>query len=282
MVCPEKNSLSKENIIKQIYNVLLGSCRLHVLLLHHIYLHSEKIILYTAVKYTLLKICHYFLTESKQPLLQTGAEGDINLCTGYETCFITSTHISWSFDILDCMRGNNAFRLSCSATNLNFSFLLTVPTDPPLGLISQMSAISEYMAFILFPVEDGIEELDLREVHQIVRELTRGIFVLNQLPTISLEANFDQSTSCQIPPAYLDTRVGQLLIDVDYMLKCLWHGCSFTKEKRIKFSDRWRGNLQVNANGKPETKKVLITEFTSAGKYSNTTCMSIINILYLV
>lgn len=141
-----------------------------------------------------------------------------------------------------------------------------VPTEPPLGLITQMAPMNEFVAMILFPEEEGIEPLDLRELHQIVRELTRGIFVLNQLPSISLEAVFDQSTGCQIPPAYLDTRVGQLLITVDYMMKALWHGAYFPKEKRIKFSERWRGNLDVNTNGKPETKKPLQTEFSSAGK----------------
>ena len=55
----------------------------------------------------------------------------------------------------------------------------------------------------MVPLEEGIDTLDMREVHQIVRELTFGIYVMNQLPTVALEANFDQSTSCQIPPAYI-------------------------------------------------------------------------------
>ena len=92
---------------------------------------------------------------------------------------------------------------------------------------------------------------------------------MNQIPNIALEANYDQSTACQLPPAYIDTRVGQVLVNVDYMMKALWHGAYFPREKRTKFSERWRGNLDVNSNGKPETKKPLITEFTSAGMYTD-------------
>jgi hypothetical protein len=141
-----------------------------------------------------------------------------------------------------------------------------VPTEPPLGIITGMQAIQEFCVMLLVPVEEGIDTLDLREVHQVVRELTFGIFVLNQLPNVALEVNFDESTSCQLPPAYIDTRVGQVLINVDYIMKALWHGAYFPKDKRAKFSERWRGNLDVNSNGKPETKKPLLPEFTSAGR----------------
>ncbi|XP_070566344.1 ankyrin and armadillo repeat-containing protein-like isoform X3 [Ptychodera flava] len=140
-----------------------------------------------------------------------------------------------------------------------------VPIDPPKGLIASMKPISENHVVFLMPVRDDIQPLDFREIHQIVRELVIGIYCLNQSPCISLDANFDQSTSCQLPPAYNDTRVGQLLINVDYMMKALWHGAYFPKDKRTKFSERWRSNLDVNANGKPETKKTILTEFTAAG-----------------
>ena len=141
------------------------------------------------------------------------------------------------------------------------------PTEAPSGLISQMPNITDSNIFCLIPVEDDVEQLDLREFHQIIRELTVGIYVLNQLPNIDLEANFDQSTSVQLPPAYQDTRVGNILCNVDYMMKALWHGVYFPNEKRQKFSERWRGSLDVNALGKPETKKHILTEFISAGKY---------------
>ncbi len=142
-----------------------------------------------------------------------------------------------------------------------------LPTEPASGLISSMLQIKEFNYVFLMPEGVDIPPLDMREVHQILRELTFGIYALNQVPNIALEANFDQGTTCQLPPAYQDTRVGQIMIHVDYMLKALWHGAYFPKEKRTKFTDRWRGNLDVNINtGKPETKKPLLTEFTSAGK----------------
>lgn len=143
-----------------------------------------------------------------------------------------------------------------------------VPLDPPLGIISNISPISEFRTMFIVKKEEGIDMLDVREVHQIVKELTNGIFVFNQTPTISLEPNFDLSSSCQIPPAYHDTRVGQLLIGVDYMLKALWHGAYFAREKRIKFSERWRSSLDINASGRAETMKDIMNEFINAGMSS--------------
>ncbi|XP_077867464.1 LOW QUALITY PROTEIN: ankyrin and armadillo repeat-containing protein-like [Saccoglossus kowalevskii] len=140
-----------------------------------------------------------------------------------------------------------------------------VSIDAPKGLIASMKPVSENHCVFMLPERPDIQQLDFREIHQIVRELVIGIYCLNQIPCITLDANFDQSTSCQLPPAYNDTRVGQLLLNVDYMMKALWHGAYFPKEKRSKFSERWRSNLDVNANGKPETKKTILTEFTAAG-----------------
>ncbi|KAL8620460.1 hypothetical protein ACOMHN_048393 [Nucella lapillus] len=145
-----------------------------------------------------------------------------------------------------------------------------LPTDPPLGLISNVNLVHSNDCVLLFPEDPDLPPLDYRELHTIVRELTYGIFVLHQTPLISLEANYDQSTTCQLPPAYQDTRIGQILVNVDYMMKCLWHGAYIPKEKRTKFSERWRSNLDVNQTGKPETKKPLLTEFTSAGLYDIT------------
>ncbi|XP_005090203.1 ankyrin and armadillo repeat-containing protein [Aplysia californica] len=139
-----------------------------------------------------------------------------------------------------------------------------LPTDQPQGLISNISPKDD-AAIILFPVDDKSPPLCYREVHNIIRELTIGMYVMHQTPLISLEANYDLATVCNIPPAYQDTRIGQLLIAVDYMMKALWHGAYFPKDKRTKFSERWRTNLDVNASGKPETKKPLLTEFLSAG-----------------
>lgn len=139
-----------------------------------------------------------------------------------------------------------------------------VPTDPPQGMVSNINPKHD-LAVIMFPVDETIPPLCYREIHTIVRELTQGIYVMHQTPCISLEANYDQASVCNLPPCYHDTRVGQVLICVDYMLKSLWHGAYFPKEKRTKFTERWRGNLDVNASGKPETKKPLLTEFTSAG-----------------
>ena len=138
---------------------------------------------------------------------------------------------------------------------------MKVPTDPPTGVIANMLPIGNtFSAVVLIPEDPELGPADMREVHQIIRELTFGIYALNQTPQICLEANCDESTACQLPPAYIDTRVGQILIAVDYMMKSMWHGAYFPKEKRTKFSERWRSNVDTNP------KKPLLTEFTSAGK----------------
>nr|XP_038940488.1 ankyrin and armadillo repeat-containing protein isoform X2 [Rattus norvegicus] len=135
--------------------------------------------------------------------------------------------------------------------------------DIPCGLMSQINNVGFSTAVLLTPV-DPTTQLDYREVHQILRELAIGIYCLNQIPSISLEANFDQSSSCQLPPAYYDTRVGQILIHIDYMLKALWHGIYMPREKRARFSELWRTIMDIDQDGKPQTTKNIYSEFSSA------------------
>nr|XP_042115633.1 ankyrin and armadillo repeat-containing protein [Peromyscus maniculatus bairdii] len=136
--------------------------------------------------------------------------------------------------------------------------------DIPCGLMSQINNVGFSTAILLTPV-DPTAHLDYREVHQILRELAVGIYCLNQIPSISLEANYDQSSSCQLPPAYYDTRIGQILIYIDYMLKALWHGIYMPKEKRTRFSELWRTIMDIDPDGKPQTTKDIFSEFSSAG-----------------
>uniref|UniRef100_M3YLR7 Ankyrin and armadillo repeat containing n=1 Tax=Mustela putorius furo TaxID=9669 RepID=M3YLR7_MUSPF len=136
--------------------------------------------------------------------------------------------------------------------------------DLPCGIMTQMNNVGFSTAILLTPV-DPTALLDYREVHQIIRELAVGIYCLNQIPSISLEANYDQSSSCQLPPAYYDTRIGQILINIDYMLKALWHGIYMPKEKRARFSELWRTIMDIDPDGKPQTQKDIFAEFSSAG-----------------
>ncbi|XP_073710736.1 ankyrin and armadillo repeat-containing protein [Misgurnus anguillicaudatus] len=136
--------------------------------------------------------------------------------------------------------------------------------DTPPGIIGQMSGISDPNIIILAPIDSRLP-VDYKVVHQIVRELTVGIYGFNQLPVISLEPNYDQSSTCQLPPAYYNTKVGQILINIDYTMKTLWHGCYFPREKRVGFSDFWRTSMDVNADGMPQTKKDILAEFLNAG-----------------
>lgn len=137
--------------------------------------------------------------------------------------------------------------------------------DMPCGIISQINNVGFNTAILLTPV-DSTALLDYREVHQLIRELAVGIYCLNQIPSISLEANYDQSSSCQLPPAYYDTRIGQILINIDYMLKALWHGLYMPKEKRARFSELWRTILDIDQDGKPQTNRSIFGEFNSSGR----------------
>ncbi|CAM4742108.1 unnamed protein product [Rotaria magnacalcarata] len=133
------------------------------------------------------------------------------------------------------------------------------PTEHPTGLIRQLQPFSESHIDILFPVDDDIPLLDTREVHQLLRELTIAVYSLNAQPTLSLEANFDLSSTCQIPTAFLDTRLGQIMINCDAWLKSVWHGVFMSREKRAKFADRWRHT------GEASITRSVLHEFEAAG-----------------
>lgn len=49
-------------------------------------------------------------------------------------------------------------------------------------------------------MDETIPRLDAREIHQLLRELTIGVYSLNAQPSMSLEANFDLSSTCQMAP----------------------------------------------------------------------------------
>nr|XP_060636465.1 ankyrin and armadillo repeat-containing protein [Anolis sagrei ordinatus] len=138
------------------------------------------------------------------------------------------------------------------------------PLELPGGIIEEMKSFAVHTVILLAPVEPGLA-LDCKEIHQMIRELAVGIYCLNQIPSISLDANYDQSTSCSIAPAYFDTRIGQMLISVDYMLKALWHGAYMPKEKRVRFSELWRSSMDIDADGTPQTEKTACAEFCQAG-----------------
>ncbi|XP_042192389.1 ankyrin and armadillo repeat-containing protein [Callorhinchus milii] len=141
---------------------------------------------------------------------------------------------------------------------------IRLPVEFPNGLINQMNDFSHSNIVILAPVEPNAP-LDYKEVHQILKELVIGIFSLNQIPSIHFQANYDCSTTCLLPPAYYDSRVGQLLINVDYTMKTLWHGVCVPKEKRKRYAEWWRANVDLENNGIPQARKYTVTDFLAAG-----------------
>uniref|UniRef100_A0A8C9S3X3 Ankyrin and armadillo repeat containing n=1 Tax=Scleropages formosus TaxID=113540 RepID=A0A8C9S3X3_SCLFO len=141
---------------------------------------------------------------------------------------------------------------------------LRLPADPPPGLVKEMRDFPRSTVVILTPA-DPRAPLDFKVIHQIVRELTVGIYCFNQVPFISLEANYDQSTSCRLTPAYVHTKVGQIFTELDYSIKALWHGAAFPKEKRVRFSELWRSIVGADASGASHTHKDALKEFLAAG-----------------
>lgn len=141
----------------------------------------------------------------------------------------------------------------------------TLPGELPPGIIKQMKNFTQSNITVLAPYECSAP-LDYKVVHQILRELTVGIYCFNQVPVISLEPNYDKSTTCQLTPAYFDTKVGQILINIDYTVKALWHGAIIPRDKRLRFSELWRSSMGVDSSGVPQTKKNMFTEFLTAGE----------------
>ncbi|XP_036356044.1 ankyrin and armadillo repeat-containing protein-like [Octopus sinensis] len=113
---------------------------------------------------------------------------------------------------------------------------------------------------ILVPA-NKFDNILLEEFHQIIKDLTVGIYCFSQVPNLTLETNADMSSECNISPVYKKTRVAEIVTEVDYMVKALWHGSFFPKEKRLKFSDTWRKKLDVDENGQIQTKRDIFSEF---------------------
>lgn len=150
-----------------------------------------------------------------------------------------------------------------------------LPIETPPGISRQMRNILHPNIIILAPSGSCLP-LDYTVVHQIVRELTVGIYGFNQVPLVSLLPNYDQSSTCLLPPAYYDTKVGQILISIDYTMKALWHGCHIAREKRIRFCEFWRSSMAVDSDGAPQTQKDVLAEFLSAGEiYGDQTCYTV-------
>jgi hypothetical protein len=173
-------------------------------------------------------------------------------------------------NILGFIEKYERFEVQELLSQMNCNWLLSfedfkMPIEHPVGLFSQMIPINEDHIIVMMPCDPEESALDYREIHQIIRELTIGIFVLNQQPSLQLLANFDESTQCQMPAAYIDTKLGQTMIQLDYLLKSLWHGATFDKNKRVKFCERWRTILDVDSTGVSRTKKSIFDEFLNAG-----------------
>lgn len=64
---------------------------------------------------------------------------------------------------------------------------------------------------------------------------------------------------CFLSLAYIDTRLGQIMVNCDAWLKSVWHGVFMSRERRTKFADRWR---QIS---EPSMTRSISNEFETAG-----------------
>lgn len=136
-----------------------------------------------------------------------------------------------------------------AAAHLNVDWLLSdthssLSLEPQQGgLITNLSPENTGKYTLLFPKSKSpsAKQFRLQELHQVVRELVEGIYVFNQVPSISLDSNYDSSTTVSLPSAYHDSLVGEALFTVDYFMKSLLHGSTVAqKEDRVKLLEEWK------------------------------------------
>ena len=121
----------------------------------------------------------------------------------------------------------------------------TLPRYAPMAGFSLPSRedteTTDNNTYALFVPKEADAPLHLQELNRVVWELVVGIYVFNQVPTLSLQPNHDGSSACSIPSAYHDTLVGSALFEVDYFVKSLLHGTYILRqEKREKINDAWK------------------------------------------
>lgn len=127
--------------------------------------------------------------------------------------------------------------------------LASLPAEVAHGLIDNLQPSDEEGRYLIVFPHAGNKPFHLQELHQIVRELTIGIYVFNQTPSVQLSPNYDQSTSVSLPSAYTNTLVGQVLISVDYFMKCLLHGAMVPIDHVGIFNERWRKLAPTDVKG---------------------------------
>ncbi len=112
---------------------------------------------------------------------------------------------------------------------------------PPAAPLRGLQAPDSHNRYTFLLPHSCAKPLTLQELHQVTRELVVGIYVFNQTPRLSFEANHDGSSTCFLPSAYHDTLLGETLVSVDYFVKSLLHGTTVPeKENRKELNDSWR------------------------------------------
>ncbi|KAM9235852.1 LOW QUALITY PROTEIN: ankyrin and armadillo repeat-containing protein [Leptosomus discolor] len=88
----------------------------------------------------------------------------------------------------------------------------------------------------------------VKKFHQVLRELAVGICYLL---SIGSDANYHHNVSCQLPPAYIDTKIGQILISVCYMAESLGH--TYLKRNLSDFEGTCNENINEDPTYNPNS-----------------------------
>ena len=134
--------------------------------------------------------------------------------------------------------------------------------------VSLMSSQPASSPFSVLLIEHALswEPLQLRELQQIIRELVTGVYIFNQLPSVELDGLPDGCATVNIPHAYQDTRLGQIMVSVAYHMQCLLHGTHIMADKRAKFLEKWHelSKKQLTSGGRnpPAGERELASQLT--------------------
>lgn len=106
------------------------------------------------------------------------------------------------------------------------------------GLFDSVDGLKEDHHHFFFPTVDGEMPFSNEELRQLVRELTKGIYLKDAVPFFSLHFNSDTNMYPVIHPIYQNTMVGHVISMLDYYMKGFLNGGFFD----AKFLENWDGS----------------------------------------
>jgi hypothetical protein len=136
-----------------------------------------------------------------------------------------------------------------------------------VNLLKGLSLEEEYILLLdsVQPlIKQRTEKVTQDDVSRIMSELFKGYYICNQIPSLSMDSQPDQSIRVSVPSAYHGTLVERVLREIDAVGKAVMMGITFSEESRRNVYD---------ALGRPDqTGK---SSFRHLSMYKNTNLTSI-------